>query len=70
MWTILDRINLVLGAGPPNGADRAEWFRQDKLAEEVAMGLLAPSSGRLTWAGRELHPTLPPGVHVSSVPSC
>jgi tungstate transport system ATP-binding protein len=48
---ILDRINLVLAAGRPtvligpNGSGKTSVLR-------IAMGLLAPSSGRVTWAGR------------------
>jgi tungstate transport system ATP-binding protein len=50
--TILDRISLVLGAGTPtiligpNGAGKTTLLR-------LAMGLIQPSRGRLTWGGRE-----------------
>lgn len=53
--TILDRINLMLMAGSPtvligpNGSGKTTVLR-------MAMGLLTPSGGRITWAGRELHP--------------
>jgi tungstate transport system ATP-binding protein len=53
--TILDRINLVLAAGGPtvligpNGSGKTTLLR-------MAMGLLAPSGGRINWAGRESHP--------------
>jgi tungstate transport system ATP-binding protein len=53
--TILDGINLVFTAGSPtvligpNGSGKTTLLR-------IAMGLLAPSSGRITWAGRGLHP--------------
>jgi len=52
---ILDGINLVFAAGSPtvligpNGSGKTTLLR-------IAMGLLAPSSGRMTWAGREWHP--------------
>jgi tungstate transport system ATP-binding protein len=48
---ILDGIDLVLAAGRPtvligpNGSGKTSVLR-------IAMGLLAPSSGRVTWAGR------------------
>jgi tungstate transport system ATP-binding protein len=50
--TILDRITLVLAAGPPtvligpNGSGKTTLIR-------VAMGLTAPASGSVTWGGRE-----------------
>jgi tungstate transport system ATP-binding protein len=49
--TILDRISLTLDPGAPtvligpNGAGKTTLLR-------VAMGLLAPSSGQVTWGGR------------------
>jgi tungstate transport system ATP-binding protein len=53
--TILDGINLVLAAGSPtvligpNGSGKTSLLR-------IAMGLLAPSCGRVTWAGRGAGP--------------
>lgn len=50
--TILDRVGLTLEPGPPtiligpNGSGKTTLLR-------VAMGLLAPSHGRVTWGGRE-----------------
>src|SRR5438105_13820236 len=49
--TILDRISLQFAAGPPtlligpNGSGKTMLIR-------VAMGLRAPNSGSVTWAGR------------------
>ena len=55
--TILDRIALTLAPGPPtaligpNGSGKSTLLR-------VAMGLLAPSRGRITWGGLENVPPL------------
>jgi tungstate transport system ATP-binding protein len=49
---ILDRVDLVLAAGAPtvlvgpNGAGKTTLLR-------MAMGLLSPSAGRVSWGGRE-----------------
>ena len=53
---ILDRVNLMLMPGAPtvligpNGSGKTTLLR-------LAMGLIAPTSGRVTWAGRD---DLPP----------
>ncbi len=53
--TILDRVSLTLGAGAPtiligpNGAGKTTMLR-------LAMGLVRPTSGRVSWAGRERAP--------------
>ena len=53
--TILDGIKLVFAAGRPtiligpNGSGKTTLLK-------IAMGLLAPSSGQVTWAGRGLDP--------------
>jgi tungstate transport system ATP-binding protein len=50
--TILDSLTLALGAGQPtvligpNGSGKSTLIR-------FAMGLVAPSQGRVTWGGRE-----------------
>jgi len=50
--TILDDISLVLAGGPPtvligpNGCGKTTLLR-------LAMGLIAPTLGRVTWGGRE-----------------
>ena len=50
--TMLNRINLTLAAGAPtiligpNGSGKSTLLR-------AAMGLIAPSLGRITWDGRE-----------------
>jgi tungstate transport system ATP-binding protein len=50
--TILDHISLTLASGPPtvligpNGAGKTTLIR-------LAMGLVAPERGRVTWGGRE-----------------
>jgi len=55
--TILDNISLILAAGAPtvligpNGSGKSTLLR-------LAMGLLAPSRGRITWGGRENVPPL------------
>jgi tungstate transport system ATP-binding protein len=49
--TILDRVSLTLGAGAPtvligpNGSGKSTLIR-------LAMGLVTPSQGRVTWGGR------------------
>ena len=55
--TILDRIALTLAPGPPtvligpNGSGKSTLLR-------VAMGLLTPSRGRISWGGLENVPPL------------
>ena len=55
--TILDRVALTLATGAPtvligpNGSGKSTLLR-------AAMGLLAPSRGRITWGGRENVPPL------------
>jgi tungstate transport system ATP-binding protein len=55
--TILDRVALTVAPGAPtvligpNGSGKSTLLR-------VAMGLLAPSHGRITWGGREHVPPL------------
>ena len=55
--TILDNVSLTLRAGPPtvligpNGSGKSTLLR-------LAMGLLAPSRGRITWGGVEDVPPL------------
>jgi len=55
--TILDRVALTLAPGAPtvligpNGSGKSTLLR-------LAMGLLAPSRGRITWGGRENVPPL------------
>ncbi len=50
--TILDKVTLALAPGPPtvligpNGAGKTTLLR-------LAMGLIPPSHGRVTWGGRE-----------------
>jgi tungstate transport system ATP-binding protein len=54
---ILDRVSLVLAVGAPtvligpNGAGKTSLLR-------IAMGLTSPSSGRVTWGGREGVPAI------------
>src|SRR5580658_5007177 len=54
--TILNRVSVSIGAGAPtiligaNGSGKTTFLR-------VAMGLIAPSVGSITWGGRE---TVPP----------
>jgi tungstate transport system ATP-binding protein len=54
--TILDRLSLTLAAGlptvliGPNGAGKTTLLR-------LAMGLIAPSRGRVTWGGRTHAPS-------------
>ena len=51
--TIIDRVTLALAPGPPtvligpNGAGKTTFIR-------LAMDLIAPSRGRVTWGGREV----------------
>jgi tungstate transport system ATP-binding protein len=53
--TILDRVTLTLAAGPPtvlvgpNGSGKTTLLR-------LAMGLMAPTGGRLSWGGRDNAP--------------
>jgi tungstate transport system ATP-binding protein len=53
--TILDRISINISPGAPtvligpNGSGKTTLLR-------VAMGLIPPSRGRITWAGREISP--------------
>jgi tungstate transport system ATP-binding protein len=53
--TLLDRVTLTIAAGPPtvligpNGSGKTTLIR-------AAMGLLAPTQGRITWGGAERSP--------------
>jgi tungstate transport system ATP-binding protein len=55
--TMLDRVTLQIEAGPPtvligpNGSGKTTFLR-------TAMGLIAPSEGRITWGGAESAPPL------------
>src|SRR5215470_8543210 len=50
--TIMQRVSLTIGAGAPtvlvgpNGCGKSTLIR-------LAMGLIAPTSGRITWGGRD-----------------
>ena len=54
--TIIDRIDIALAAGAPtviigpNGAGKTTLLR-------LAMGLIQPTTGRITWGGREDAPS-------------
>src|ERR1700745_1079840 len=54
---MLDRLDVQIEAGPPtvligpNGSGKTTFLR-------TAMGLIAPSEGRITWAGAESAPPL------------
>lgn len=54
---ILDRISITISSGAPtvligpNGSGKTTLLR-------AAMGLIPPSRGRITWAGRELSPPI------------
>jgi tungstate transport system ATP-binding protein len=55
--TILDRVSLAFSSGKPtvligpNGSGKTTLLR-------VVMGLIAPSSGRVSWGGREASPPI------------
>ncbi len=55
--SILDRVNITFAAGPPtvligpNGSGKTTLLR-------TAMGLIAPSSGCVSWGGREALPPI------------
>src|SRR5690349_15645605 len=55
--TMLDRVSMQIEAGAPtvligpNGSGKTTFLR-------TAMGLIAPSAGRVTWAGAESAPPL------------
>src|SRR3984893_3663212 len=55
--TILDCIKLVFAAGRPTILIGPYGSGKTTLLK-IAMGLLAPSSGQVTWAGRGLDPPL------------
>jgi tungstate transport system ATP-binding protein len=58
---ILDRVSLAFTSGPPtlligpNGSGKTTLLR-------VAMGLIAPTDGRVTWAGNVATPPLRRGI--------